>query len=158
MCQTPLDKLLGGSCVEHAEPLMFTRFLVSQRFGTKKLACGGFILCHVPSFSLNWQSEDAGFTLTHCHRHNCTQLTLWTSVDTRFDLVGQTHQFQVFRVLVANASDCAEGISFLAVRHVHLTEVPLSQGRFLQICGRALRMFGHASLPKELPATWRYFH
>ncbi|CAL1170359.1 unnamed protein product [Cladocopium goreaui] len=56
---------------------------------------------------------------------------------------------QVFRVLVANASDCAEGISFLAVRHVHLTEVPLSQGRFLQICGRALRMFGHESLPKD---------
>ena len=53
---------------------------------------------------------------------------------------------------MANASDCAEGISFLAVRHVHLTEVPLSQGRFLQICGRALRMFGHESLPKDLPA------
>lgn len=56
---------------------------------------------------------------------------------------------QVFRVLVANANECAEGISFLAVRHVHLTEVPLSQGRFLQICGRALRMFGHESLPKD---------
>ena len=56
---------------------------------------------------------------------------------------------QVYRVMVANTNECAEGINFLAVRQVHLTEVPLSHGRFVQICGRAWRMFGHKNLPEE---------
>ncbi|CAJ1355828.1 unnamed protein product [Effrenium voratum] len=67
-------------------------------------------------------------------------------------------QGSCYRVLVANAAECSEGISFLAVRHVYLTEVPRSHGRFIQICGRALRMFGHHCLPQaERSVTYHLF-
>jgi len=54
---------------------------------------------------------------------------------------------ELYRVLVADASQCSEGISFLAVRRVHLTDVPALHSQFVQQCGRAVRMFGHRGLP-----------
>mmetsp|Transcript_127927 Transcript_127927/g.232883 ORF Transcript_127927/g.232883 Transcript_127927/m.232883 type:complete len:1127 (+) Transcript_127927:69-3449(+) len=60
------------------------------------------------------------------------------------NLRGQTH-----RVLVADAAQCSEGISFLAVRRTFLTDVPASPSQFIQQCGRALRMYGHRGLPQE---------
>jgi hypothetical protein len=56
---------------------------------------------------------------------------------------------QVFRVLVADAVQCSEGISFLAVRRAFLTDVPQLHSQFVQMCGRSIRMFGHRGLPKE---------
>jgi hypothetical protein len=54
-----------------------------------------------------------------------------------------------YRVLVADASQCSEGVSFLAVRRTFLSDVPSSPSQFIQQCGRAIRMFGHQGLPEE---------
>eukprot|EP00930_Biecheleria_cincta_P084644 TRINITY_DN74098_c0_g1_i1.p1 TRINITY_DN74098_c0_g1~~TRINITY_DN74098_c0_g1_i1.p1 ORF type:complete len:970 (+),score=125.07 TRINITY_DN74098_c0_g1_i1:58-2967(+) len=56
---------------------------------------------------------------------------------------------EVFRVLVADAAQCSEGLSFLAVRRAFLTDVPESHSQLVQMCGRALRMFGHRGLSKN---------
>lgn len=56
---------------------------------------------------------------------------------------------QKFRVLVADASQCSEGVSFLAVRRVFLSDVPTSPSQMIQQCGRSIRMFGHQGLPEE---------
>ncbi|CAE8584375.1 unnamed protein product [Polarella glacialis] len=45
-----------------------------------------------------------------------------------------------FRVLVADALQCSEGVSFLAVRRTFLADVPVSPSTFIQQCGRAIRM------------------
>jgi superfamily II DNA or RNA helicase len=52
-----------------------------------------------------------------------------------------------YRVLVANASTCSEGVSFFAVRRVHLADVPATPSAFVQAVGRAIRMYGHRGLP-----------
>merc|ERR1719321_407363 len=54
-----------------------------------------------------------------------------------------------YRVLVADAAQCSEGVSFLAARHAFLTDVPSQHSQFVQQCGRAIRMYGHRSLPEE---------
>jgi hypothetical protein len=54
-----------------------------------------------------------------------------------------------FRMLVADAAQCSEGVSFFAVRRVLLADVPNSPGQLVQQCGRAIRMFGHHGLPEE---------
>jgi len=54
-----------------------------------------------------------------------------------------------YRVLVADAIQCSEGVSFLAVRRTFLTDVPTSPSLFVQQCGRAIRMYGHRGLPLE---------
>merc|ERR1719326_1637425 len=54
-----------------------------------------------------------------------------------------------FRVLVADAAQCSEGVSFLAVRRTFLSDVPVSPSSFIQQCGRAIRMYGHRGLPEE---------
>lgn len=54
-----------------------------------------------------------------------------------------------FRVLVADATTCSEGVSFFSVRRVHLAEVPITPSAFVQSVGRAIRMYGHRGLPKE---------
>mmetsp|Transcript_60600 Transcript_60600/g.107585 ORF Transcript_60600/g.107585 Transcript_60600/m.107585 type:complete len:1815 (-) Transcript_60600:188-5632(-) len=56
---------------------------------------------------------------------------------------------EVYRVLVADAAQCSEGISFLAVRRTFISDVPASPSHFLQQCGRAIRMYGHRGLPQE---------
>eukprot|EP00746_Dinoflagellata_sp_MGD_P005649 gnl/MRDRNA2_/MRDRNA2_110949_c0_seq1.p1 gnl/MRDRNA2_/MRDRNA2_110949_c0~~gnl/MRDRNA2_/MRDRNA2_110949_c0_seq1.p1 ORF type:complete len:829 (+),score=167.97 gnl/MRDRNA2_/MRDRNA2_110949_c0_seq1:187-2487(+) len=54
-----------------------------------------------------------------------------------------------YRVLVADAAQCSEGCSFLAVRRTFLTDVPSSHSQFVQQCGRAIRMYGHRGLAEE---------
>merc|ERR1719464_2140152 len=56
---------------------------------------------------------------------------------------------QRFRVLVADALTCSEGVSFFAVRRVHLADVPVSPSALVQSVGRAIRMYGHRGLPAE---------
>lgn len=56
---------------------------------------------------------------------------------------------ETYRVLVADAAQCSEGVSFLAVRRVHLTDVPQLHSQFVQQCGRAVRMYGHRGLPDD---------
>lgn len=56
---------------------------------------------------------------------------------------------EVYRVLVADAAQCSEGLSFLAVRRAFLTDVPESHSQLVQMCGRALRMFGHRGLAEN---------
>lgn len=51
--------------------------------------------------------------------------------------------------LVADAFQCSEGISFNAVRMLHLVDVPTSPTELAQQCGRANRMFGHAGLDEH---------
>ena len=63
-----------------------------------------------------------------------------------------------FRVLVADATQCSEGVSFLAVRRVHLADVPASPGALVQAVGRATRMHGHRGLPEgEQTVTTRIY-
>jgi hypothetical protein len=54
-----------------------------------------------------------------------------------------------YRVLVADAEQCCEGVNFLAVRRTYLTDVPGSPSSFVQQCGRAIRMYGHRGLPEK---------
>lgn len=58
---------------------------------------------------------------------------------------------ELYRVLVADSAQCSEGVSFLAVRQVHLADVPASLGALMQSVGRAIRMHGHCGLSK---AEW----
>jgi len=54
-----------------------------------------------------------------------------------------------YRVLVADAVQCSEGVSVLAVRRSFLTDIPASHSQFIQQCGRAIRMYGHRGLPED---------
>eukprot|EP00931_Biecheleriopsis_adriatica_P029028 TRINITY_DN1728_c0_g1_i1.p1 TRINITY_DN1728_c0_g1~~TRINITY_DN1728_c0_g1_i1.p1 ORF type:complete len:1361 (-),score=330.68 TRINITY_DN1728_c0_g1_i1:38-4078(-) len=54
-----------------------------------------------------------------------------------------------FRVLVADALTCSEGVSFFAVRRVLLADVPATPSAMVQSVGRAIRLFGHRGLPAE---------
>eukprot|EP00931_Biecheleriopsis_adriatica_P082306 TRINITY_DN5573_c0_g1_i1.p1 TRINITY_DN5573_c0_g1~~TRINITY_DN5573_c0_g1_i1.p1 ORF type:complete len:1295 (-),score=324.79 TRINITY_DN5573_c0_g1_i1:44-3928(-) len=54
-----------------------------------------------------------------------------------------------FRVMVADAATCSEGVSFFAVRRVHLADVPATPSALVQSVGRAIRMYGHRGLPQE---------
>eukprot|EP00928_Gymnodinium_smaydae_P054177 TRINITY_DN37996_c0_g1_i1.p1 TRINITY_DN37996_c0_g1~~TRINITY_DN37996_c0_g1_i1.p1 ORF type:complete len:2222 (-),score=588.26 TRINITY_DN37996_c0_g1_i1:198-6863(-) len=56
---------------------------------------------------------------------------------------------ETFRVLVADAAQCSEGISFLACRRTFLADVPVSPSAFIQQCGRAIRMYGHRGLGED---------
>jgi len=56
---------------------------------------------------------------------------------------------EAYRVLVADATQCSEGVSFFAVRQAFLADVPSSPSQFIQQCGRSIRMYGHRGLPQE---------
>jgi len=63
-----------------------------------------------------------------------------------------------YRVLVADALTCSEGVSFFAVRRVHLADVPATPSAFIQSVGRAIRMYGHHGLPKEQQTVTTLVH
>ena len=50
--------------------------------------------------------------------------------------------------MVADAMECAEGVSFLGVRRLLLVDVPIGAVDFMQRIGRAVRFMGHAALPE----------
>ena len=52
-------------------------------------------------------------------------------------------------VMVADAKECGEGVSFLGVRQLLLADVPMSSEDFLQRIGRAVRFMGHSMLPPD---------
>merc|ERR1719375_1937145 len=51
-----------------------------------------------------------------------------------------------YLVLVADAAECGEGVSFMAVRRQFIADVPVSPTAFVQQCGRVNRMYGHRGL------------
>ncbi|EOD39919.1 hypothetical protein EMIHUDRAFT_460894, partial [Emiliania huxleyi CCMP1516] len=51
--------------------------------------------------------------------------------------------------MVADAKECGEGVSFLGVRKLLLTDLPADPLTFIQRVGRSVRFNGHASLPPE---------
>mmetsp|Transcript_110631 Transcript_110631/g.246870 ORF Transcript_110631/g.246870 Transcript_110631/m.246870 type:complete len:812 (-) Transcript_110631:72-2507(-) len=63
-----------------------------------------------------------------------------------------------FRVLVADSLTCSEGVSFFAVRRMHLAEVPVSPSAFVQSVGRSIRMYGHRGLPQEEQTVTTFLH
>jgi len=59
-----------------------------------------------------------------------------------------------FRVMVADASTCSEGVSFFGVRRVFLADVPQTPSALVQVVGRAIRMYSHSGLaPEEQSVT-----
>jgi len=54
-----------------------------------------------------------------------------------------------YRVLVADASQCSEGVSFFAVRRMFLADVPATPSGLVQAVGRGIRMYGHRGLSEE---------
>lgn len=56
---------------------------------------------------------------------------------------------ELYRVLVADATSCGEGVSFFAVRRVMLADVPQSPSSLVQAVGRSIRMYGHSGLPED---------
>lgn len=56
---------------------------------------------------------------------------------------------EAYRVLVADAATCSEGVSFFGVRRVFLADVPTVPSGLIQSVGRAVRMYGHRGLPAE---------
>jgi len=63
-----------------------------------------------------------------------------------------------YRVLVADAAQCSEGVSFLAVRRSFLCDVPVSPSAFVQQCGRAIRMYGHRGLEDDEQVVETYMY
>ena len=53
------------------------------------------------------------------------------------------------RVMVADAKECGEGVSFLGVRRLLLADVPSTAEDLMQRVGRAVRFMGHAMLPAD---------
>lgn len=53
------------------------------------------------------------------------------------------------RVMVADAKECGEGVSFFGVRRLLLADVPPTSEDLMQRVGRAVRFMGHAALPPE---------
>jgi len=62
---------------------------------------------------------------------------------------GSNLRGEKYRVLVADASQCSEGVSFFAVRRVLIADIPASPSALVQIVGRSIRMYGHAGLSQE---------
>jgi len=56
---------------------------------------------------------------------------------------------EAYRVLVADAATCSEGVSFFGIRRVYLADVPTIPSGLIQSVGRAIRMYGHRGLPVE---------
>eukprot|EP00932_Pfiesteria_piscicida_P008620 SRR837773.19107.p1 GENE.SRR837773.19107~~SRR837773.19107.p1 ORF type:complete len:761 (-),score=247.97 SRR837773.19107:272-2407(-) len=54
-----------------------------------------------------------------------------------------------FRVLVADTTQCGEGVSFFTVRRVLLADVPANPSALAQAVGRSIRMYGHNGLPMD---------
>lgn len=52
------------------------------------------------------------------------------------------------RIMIADAKECGEGVSFFGVRRLLLGDVPSSADELTQRIGRAVRFMGHASLPE----------
>lgn len=71
---------------------------------------------------------------------------------------GSNRHGERYRVLVADATTCAEGVSFFAVRQVHLADVPVTPSVFVQSVGRAVRMYGHRGLPAEEQTVSVFLH
>merc|ERR1719181_2637432 len=71
---------------------------------------------------------------------------------------GSNRHGERYRVLVADSTTCAEGVSFFAVRHVHLAEVPVTPSAFVQSVGRAVRMYGHCGLTPEEQTVTVFLH
>jgi len=65
---------------------------------------------------------------------------------------------QSYRVLVANTTQCSEGISFFAVRRLFMTDLPDSPSQLVQQVGRALRLFGHKGLPEKEQTVTSYLY
>jgi len=63
-----------------------------------------------------------------------------------------------FRVMVADASTCSEGVSFFSVRRVMLADVPSTPSGLVQSVGRAIRMYSHRSLPSEEQTVTTYLY
>mmetsp|Transcript_69054 Transcript_69054/g.174450 ORF Transcript_69054/g.174450 Transcript_69054/m.174450 type:complete len:508 (+) Transcript_69054:1-1524(+) len=63
-----------------------------------------------------------------------------------------------YRVLVADASTCSEGVSFFGVRRVFLADVPSTPSALVQAVGRAIRMYSHAGLPVEDQTVSTYLY
>ena len=56
-------------------------------------------------------------------------------------------QSSAVEMIVADAMECGEGVSFLGVRRLLLLDVPVAAVEFMQRIGRAVRFMGHAMLP-----------
>ena len=53
------------------------------------------------------------------------------------------------RIIVADAKECSEGVSFFGVRRFVIVDVPSTAIEYTQRVGRAVRFMGHAGLPLE---------
>ena len=62
-------------------------------------------------------------------------------------------QGQCYRIMVADAKECSEGVSFFGVRQFLIVDVPKSASEYIQRVGRAIRFMGHAGLPEEESAA-----
>ena len=56
---------------------------------------------------------------------------------------------QSYRIMVADAKECSEGVSFFGVRRFLIVDIPHNASEYIQRVGRAIRFMGHAGLPKE---------
>jgi hypothetical protein len=52
-------------------------------------------------------------------------------------------------ILIVDAREAAEGVSFLAVRRLYLASPPSSWPAYLQLVGRAVRSFSHHALDQS---------
>lgn len=53
------------------------------------------------------------------------------------------------RIIVADAKECSEGVSFFGVRQFLIVDPPSTAIEYIQRVGRAVRFMGHAGLPPE---------
>eukprot|EP00406_Dinophysis_acuminata_P077878 CAMPEP_0179256614 /NCGR_PEP_ID=MMETSP0797-20121207/24360_1 /TAXON_ID=47934 /ORGANISM="Dinophysis acuminata, Strain DAEP01" /LENGTH=804 /DNA_ID=CAMNT_0020964559 /DNA_START=12 /DNA_END=2422 /DNA_ORIENTATION=+ len=122
-CAPKLDAI-AQDVVAHREKALI---LIDRRSGLEAL------LTHLKTVAANASPEFAVATMDEIAAFNAAS----------------NRHGERYRVLVADAATCSEGVSFFAVRRLHLADVPAAPSAFIQAVGRAIRMYGHAGLPEE---------
>ncbi|KAL3928708.1 MAG: hypothetical protein SGPRY_002276 [Prymnesium sp.] len=117
--------------------------LLHAKFGDK-------VLGYPKSRSVNKEDEEMLSLLGDSHNAKAKAEGLSCACNLcKFNDKLQNARGQCYRIMVADAKECSEGVSFFGVRHFLIVDVPSSASEYIQRVGRAIRFMGHAGLPKE---------
>lgn len=114
------------------------------------LACAKQVLGYPKSNSVNKEDDEMLSLLGE--RHDAKAKAQGRSCPCnlcKFNDKLQNARGQCYRIMVADAKECSEGVSFFGVRRFLIVDIPSSASEYIQRVGRAIRFMGHAGLPKE---------
>lgn len=114
------------------------------------LSCAAQVLGYPKSRTVNKEDEEMLSLLGDSHNAKAKAEGLSCACNLcKFNDKLQNARGQCYRIMVADAKECSEGVSFFGVRHFLIVDVPSSASEYIQRVGRAIRFMGHAGLPKE---------